>query len=96
MARIAACWAMLVLLLVAELAAAHMGSSVVVCVVAILMVLVVVLGFMRILRAPPLAIIFALGGLFWLTILLALGSLDSFTRTTVLVHDAALHGPVAR
>ncbi|GBQ87961.1 hypothetical protein AA13595_2281 [Gluconacetobacter johannae DSM 13595] len=95
MARIAACWGMLVLLLAAELVAARMGSGIGVGVLAVLMVLVIVLGFMQILRAPPLAIIFALGGLFWLTILLALGSLDSFTRTTVPVHAAALPGPTA-
>ncbi|WP_246376740.1 hypothetical protein [Gluconacetobacter aggeris] len=93
MVRIAACWGMLVLLLAAELAATWAGDGIAVCVVAVLMVLVIVLGFMQILRGPPLAIIFALGGLFWLTILLALGSLDSFTRTTVPVPGGALDGP---
>ncbi|MBB2200870.1 hypothetical protein [Gluconacetobacter tumulisoli] len=96
MARIATCWTMLVLLLAAELVAARAGLGAVVCVLAVLMVLVIVLGFMQILRAPPLAIIFALGGLFWLAILLALGSLDSFTRTTVPVHDTAPYAPAVR
>ncbi|MFS3135151.1 hypothetical protein ACLRDC_07155 [Gluconacetobacter sacchari] len=96
MARIGICWGMLVLLLAAELAAARAGFGAAVCVAAILMVLVIVLGFMRILRGPPLAIIFALGGLFWLTILLALGSLDSFTRTVVPVAGAAAYGPAVR
>ncbi|WP_231854114.1 hypothetical protein [Gluconacetobacter diazotrophicus] len=92
MTRIAIYWGMLVLLLVAELAAARAGIGIAVSVLAILMVLVIVLGFMQILHAPKLAVIFALGGLFWLTILLALGSLDSFTRTTVLVHDVNITG----
>ncbi|MBB2203856.1 hypothetical protein [Gluconacetobacter takamatsuzukensis] len=90
MGRIAICWGMLVLLLAAELAATWAGYGIAVCVAAVLMVLVIVLGFMQILRGPKLAVIFALGGLFWLTILLALGSLDSFTRTTVPVPGPAL------
>lgn len=93
MARIALCWVMLVLLLAGELAATWAGFGIAVCVMAVLMVLVIVLGFMQILRGPPLAIIFALGGLFWLTVLLALGSLDSFTRTTVPVPGSAPSAP---
>ena len=46
-----------------------------------IMVLVVAIGFMQLTSAQPLATIFAIGGVVWLIILLALGSMDSFTRT---------------
>ncbi|GAB6968198.1 hypothetical protein JCM25156A_22350 [Komagataeibacter kakiaceti JCM 25156] len=100
MARIVACWVLLMLLFGAELVMAGAGFTPGIRASAVLMALIIVFGFMRIARAPPLAAIFALGGLFWLTILLALGSLDSFTRTTFAVGDSlssrAHHAPAAR
>lgn len=88
MARVAACWGVLVLLVGAQLAMGRAGFTPGICLGAFLMGLVIVFGFMRIAQAPSLAAIFALGGLFWLAILLALGSLDSFTRTNFPVGDS--------
>ena len=81
MKRILICWAALILFLVVELLAAHAGRAIVVGLLAACMVLVVAIGFMQLTSAPPLATIFAAGGIFWLVLLLALGSMDSFTRT---------------
>lgn len=96
MAAILSCWAVLLVLLGVELLLAAAGSGWGVGGCAGLMALLVVCGFMRIARAPALAAIFAIGGLFWLSILLALGSLDSFTRTNFPVGDtlsSAAHDP---
>jgi hypothetical protein len=90
MTRTLICWIALVLLLVVELIAAHAGGMVVVGVLAAIMVLVVAIGFMQIRQAPPLARIFAIGGVVWLVILLALGSMDSFTRTDYPVHGTVV------
>ncbi|MCE2576583.1 hypothetical protein [Komagataeibacter sp. FNDCR2] len=100
MARIVACWVLLMLLFGEELIMAKIGFTPGICAGAVLMGLIIVFGFMRIAQAPPLAAIFALGGLFWLTILLALGSLDSFTRTNFAVGDSlssrSHHVPASR
>ncbi|WP_240906410.1 hypothetical protein [Komagataeibacter xylinus] len=87
MVRILSCWVALLVLLAVELflTAAGVNGGIGAC--AGLMALLVAYGFMRITRAPALAFIFAIGGLFWLSILLALGSLDSFTRTNFPVGD---------
>lgn len=90
MKRILICWAALILLLVVELLAAHGGRPIIVGALAVCMVLVVAIGFMQLTSAPPLASIFALGGIFWLAILLALGSMDSFTRTDYPVTQQSL------
>lgn len=87
MVRVMACWGALMVLFMGELAIATTGFGSGICAVAVLMGLVIVFGFMRITLAPPLAAIFALGSLFWLAILLSLGSLDSFTRTNFSVGD---------
>ncbi|NPC87503.1 hypothetical protein HNH97_00935 [Gluconacetobacter entanii] len=87
MAGIVSCWAALLLLLAVELLLSAAGANWGIGGCAGLMALLVAYGFMRITRAPALATIFALGGLFWLSILLALGSLDSFTRTNFPVGD---------
>ncbi|AHI24952.1 hypothetical protein H845_1007 [Komagataeibacter xylinus E25] len=87
MVRVLSCWVVLLVLLAVELllSAAGMNWGIGVC--AGVMALLVAYGFMRMTRAPALALIFAIGGLFWLSILLALGSLDSFTRTNFPVGD---------
>jgi cytochrome c oxidase subunit IV len=46
-----------------------------------LMVIVVAVGFMEVKRGSVLLRAFALGALFWLLILLGLGSVDPMTRT---------------
>ncbi|NHO33910.1 hypothetical protein GOB85_15310 [Acetobacter sp. LMG 1636] len=82
MGRIFLCWSMLLLLLAGEIVATQSGLDRMICALAVLMVLIIVIGFMKIFQAPSLAIIFAVAGLFWLGVLLMLGSLDSFTRTS--------------
>ncbi|PYD48557.1 hypothetical protein C3920_03945 [Novacetimonas pomaceti] len=93
MVRVLYCWILLMMLLAGELTMARLGFSSAVCACAVLMGLVIIFGFMRIAQAPPLAAIFALGGLFWLVILLSLGSLDSFTRTNFAVGSAMSSRP---
>ena len=44
------------------------------------MAILVALGFMRLLGAPDIAKAFAIGGIFWLTILLGLAMTDPMTR----------------
>lgn len=87
MVRVLSCWVVLLMLLAVELLVAAAGSGWGIGACAGVMALLIAYGFMRITRAPALAFIFAVGGLFWLSILLALGSLDSFTRTNFPVGD---------
>jgi hypothetical protein len=49
------------------------------------MALLVALGFMRLLTAPDIAKAFAVGGIFWLTILLGLAMTDPLTRAVYAV-----------
>jgi hypothetical protein len=44
------------------------------------MVIIVSMTFMRLARAPDVASAFALAGVFWLAVLMGLGSLDPATR----------------
>ena len=86
MARpIAAVWLALVLLFALELAGAFTGWGRAVggllLVPAAAMVLLVGLFFMRVRAAGRLAPFFALAALFWLLVLLGLGSIDPMTRT---------------
>ncbi|WP_230975704.1 hypothetical protein [Acetobacter garciniae] len=87
MARVLSCWGLLLMLLAVELVLAAVGANWGIGGCAGLMALLIACGFMRMMRAPTLAAIFAIGGLFWLSVLLALGSLDSFTRTNFPVGD---------
>ncbi|WP_308721588.1 hypothetical protein [Komagataeibacter xylinus] len=87
MVRVLSCWVVVLLLLAVELLLSAAGVNWGIGVCAGVMALLVAYGFMRMTRAPALALIFAIGGLFWLSILLALGSLDSFTRTNFPVGD---------
>lgn len=93
MVRVLSCWLVLLLLLAVELFMSAAGRNWGIGACAGLMALLVAWGFMRITRAPPLAAIFAIGGLFWLSILLALGGLDSFTRTNFPVGDTLSSTP---
>ncbi len=75
-------WGGLVLLLLVQLGSAlllHLPATASVFGVAEAMVVVV--AFMRIRSGSPLMHIFGAAGLFWLVVLLALGSLDPATRT---------------
>lgn len=73
-------WAMLVLLLCCEVLAAKLHAGWVAFGLAPIMVALVAGGFMQVLRASPLAHIFAAAGLFWLLILVGLGGIDFFAR----------------
>jgi cytochrome c oxidase subunit 4 len=55
-----------------------------------MMVGVVALGFMEVRRGSVLVRAFAVAGIFWLLVLLALGSVDPLTRTNYPVPDAQL------
>ena len=52
---------------------------------AVVMAVVVALGYMRLLAAPDIARGFAIAGIFWLTILLGLAMTDPLTRTVYAV-----------
>lgn len=49
------------------------------------MAVLVALGFMRVLTAPDIAKGFAIGGIFWLTVLLGLAMTDPMTRAVYAV-----------
>lgn len=77
-------WAVLLLLLALELGASHLpiGRSMrpLLLVLAVLMAGVIVAVFMEVSHGPEAIRLFAVAGLLWLVILLALGSLDPLTR----------------
>jgi cytochrome c oxidase subunit 4 len=54
----------------------------------VLMVVAVALAFMEVRRGPVLVRAFAVAGLFWLLVLLGLGSVDPLTRTDYRVPHA--------
>jgi hypothetical protein len=78
-------WALLVLLLAAELAMSFLpierSSRPVILVPATLMVATVAVAFMQVGRGPSIIRLFVIAALLWLGILLGLGSLDPMTRT---------------
>jgi caa(3)-type oxidase subunit IV len=76
-------WAALVLLLGMEVIAAVLRAGWVAFGLAPIMVALVAAGFMSVLKASPLARIFAASGVFWLLILLGLGGVDFFARNDV-------------
>jgi cytochrome c oxidase subunit 4 len=51
----------------------------------VVMAILVTLGFMRLLTAPEIAKAFAIGGVFWLTVLLGLAMTDPLTRAVYAV-----------
>jgi cytochrome c oxidase subunit 4 len=77
-------WAVLLVLLALELGASYLpiGRSMrpLLLVLAVLMAGVIVTVFMEMSRGPDAIRLFAVAGLLWLVILLALGSLDPLTR----------------
>ncbi|MGA8171927.1 MAG: cytochrome C oxidase subunit IV family protein [Methylocystis sp.] len=87
-ARLVLAWVALLILLAAEFAAAAFPLSPslrpLLLVVALAMAGVIVVFFMEVAHGPNAIRLFAASGFLWLTILLALGSLDPLTRFTYL------------
>ncbi len=97
-------WAVLLLLLALEFGVSYLpiGRSLrpLLLVVAVLMAGVIVTVFMEVSHGPDAIRLFAVAGLLWLVILLALGSLDPLTRidydaqgsdTTAVIRKAPQH-----
>ena len=78
-------WLALMLGLAAELAAAWLGMQAITPFIGIALALLVAFTFMRLASSRGLVTIFAFAGVFWLCVLLALGSLDAATRTNITV-----------
>jgi cytochrome c oxidase subunit 4 len=74
-------WLVLALLLVVELLATLMHSVMPPLPIGIIMACVVAVCFMNLRRSSPLSRIFAVAGVFWLLVLLGLGTMDPLTRT---------------
>jgi cytochrome c oxidase subunit 4 len=85
----------LLVLWLAELLLAWLGLGIWAPLLGLVMAALVAAGFMRLGRAAPLSRVFAIAGLFWLLVLLGLGSMDPLTRTDYLLRqDAAPAGTV--
>ena len=91
--RLAAVWGVLVLLGAAEFAASFLplphSLRPLLLLLAGLMVLLVGVGFMEVRNGPPIVRAFAVAALFWLLLLLGLGSVDPLTRTEFAVTGTA-------
>ncbi len=78
-------WLLLMLLLAAEFGVSFLPfrrvGPVVIVATGAAMVVVVGFAFMHLRRASGLAQMFALAGIFWLLVLMTLGSMDPLTRT---------------
>jgi hypothetical protein len=85
-------WGLLILFGGAEFAAGYLPLArswrPLIMIPGVLMILVVAIGFMEVRKGPVIVRAFAVGALFWLFVLLALGSADPFTRTNYYVPDA--------
>ena len=84
MSKIVLTWLALLALLALEVGASFLPLSPVVrpliLIPALAMLGVILTSFMQVGRGPVIVRLFAAGGLLWLVILLALGSLDPLTR----------------
>ena len=91
MMRLLLAWGLLILLGGAELAASYLPLArswrPLIMIPAVLMVLVVSIVFMEIKKGPVIVRAFAVAAMFWLFILLALGSADPLTRLNYYVPD---------
>jgi len=74
-------WLVLALLLVVELFATLTHFAALSLPIGIIMACVIALCFMNLRRSSPLSRIFAVAGVFWLLVLLGLGTMDPLTRT---------------
>ena len=83
-------WLALMLGLAAELVAAWLGVQAITPSIGISMALLVAVTFMRLASSRGLVPIFAVAGVFWLCVLLALGGLDAATRTNITVVQRTL------
>lgn len=83
MTRLALPWAVLLGLLLVEVAGTLLGMGWVAWAIAPMMILVALTSFMQIGQASSLSRIFVMAGLFWLTVLIGLGSLDFLVRRDV-------------
>lgn len=82
-------WVLLLVLLAIEFGVAALpGGNLAAAFIGLGMAIVVAMTFMRLSSAPSTAAIFVLSGVFWLCILLGLGSMDSATR-----HDIGVTMP---
>jgi cytochrome c oxidase subunit 4 len=81
-------WLVLMLLLGAELLATLAHAAMLALPVGLAMACVVAMGFMHLRSTSPLSRIFATAGLFWLIVLLTLGTMDPLTRTDYPVRNA--------
>jgi hypothetical protein len=91
MMRLLVTWGLLILLGGTELAASYLPLArcwrPLVMIPGVLMVLVVSIGFMEVKKGPAIVRAFAVAAIFWLLVLLALGSADPLTRTNYYVPD---------
>jgi cytochrome c oxidase subunit 4 len=80
MLRIGLTWLALLVLFLVELAMMKAKLGIYTPLIGPVMIACVVVGFMQLQRGSALMKIFALAGVFWLCILIGLGSLDPMTR----------------
>lgn len=80
MIRVAIAWLVLLVLFLVELAMARGGVGPYTPLVGLVMIAVVVVAFMRLPKGSALTKVFALAGVFWLCLLIGLGSFDFLTR----------------
>ncbi len=96
--RILLMWLLLLLIGTAELLASYLPLArawrPLLLVPAVLMVIVVAVEFMEVRKGPAIIRAFAMAALFWLLVLLALGSADPLTRTNYLLMRT--HDPSSR
>jgi cytochrome c oxidase subunit IV len=74
-------WLVLILLLAAELLTTLTHFGVLSLPIGIVMACAVAMFFMHLRRSSPLSRIFVAAGVFWLLVLLGLGTIDPLTRT---------------
>jgi cytochrome c oxidase subunit IV len=91
-ARLLLTWLLLMLLGGSELAASYLSLPSawrpLIMIPAGLMIIVVAVAFMEVRRGPVLVRAFAVAAIFWLLVLLGLGSIDPLTRTNYVVPNA--------
>ena len=74
-------WLLLLVLAAIEFGVGHLkGGGGATPFIGLLMAVLVAVGFMRLREAPGLAAVFALAGVFWICVLMGLGSMDPATR----------------
>jgi cytochrome c oxidase subunit 4 len=83
-------WLLLLVLLAAELLVTQTAATrLLIPLIGLVMAAIVALTFMRLGSSRGLAPVFAAAGVFWLCVMLGLGSLDAFTRHDVGVVQAS-------